>query len=350
MKLPWLASAPILASSLVLLYGASFTLTLTVVQAFCTAGFASVKGGLAALRQSGSITNPAAYQPVVSGCYAGGFAALTVLRNEAAAAVAVGVDMGKRIGSLLEGFLLGSEEGVAGVEPEEMVPIGEAPSTPKSPAAAAARPDGWRRRWAAALLLGASVSAFVLLAILFVRPVRIASLCVLAAQSLVTHAVPLLSEATRARVDGTAWGQGLLIAAMAGFGMTVQAALYLTDVRAPVSNPIQGTPYYDDNPPSTHRHMSRPDISCVEARARRPTRGTCQTAARSPPRSGYSYISRYGWRTPWRSCGSRASATWAVYRGTSEWTPASCRLRMALGPVAPNIALAGAGRAGTPPR
>lgn len=241
MKLPLFACAPILASTLILLYGASFTLTLTVVQAFCTAGFASVKGGLAALRQSGSITNPAAYQPVVSGCYAGGFAALTVLRNEVAAAVAVGVDMGKRVGSLLEGFLLGSEEDVAGVEPEEMVPIGEAPSTPKAPAAA--RAGGWRRRWAAALLLGA-----MLLAILFVRPVRIASLCVLAAQSLVTHAVPLLSEATRAWVDGTAWGQGLLIAALAGFGMTVQVALYLTDVRAPVSNPIRDTPIMTTTP------------------------------------------------------------------------------------------------------
>ena len=228
------SSAPILVSTLILLYGASFTLTLTVVQAFCTAGLESVKDGLSALQQSRyAVTAPTVYQPVVSGLYAGGFAALTVLRNEAAAAFAVGVDMGKRIGSLLESLLLPREEGGASIDPEEMEPIGEAGSptagTAKLPPAAS---SGFRRRWAAALLLGASVSAFVSLALLFVRPTRIASLCVLAAQSLVAHVVPFLRENTRARVEGTRAGRGVLIAAAAGLGMAVQAALYLADSNA----------------------------------------------------------------------------------------------------------------------
>ena len=48
------ASAPIIINILVLLYGASFTLTLTVFQSFATAGLTSVKDGVAALRDIGS--------------------------------------------------------------------------------------------------------------------------------------------------------------------------------------------------------------------------------------------------------------------------------------------------------
>ena len=66
------ASAPIIINILVLLYGASFTLTLTVFQSFATAGLTSVKDGVAALRRSGA-QNPAAFQTIFGGLYAGGF-------------------------------------------------------------------------------------------------------------------------------------------------------------------------------------------------------------------------------------------------------------------------------------
>ena len=95
-----------------------------------------------------------------------------------------------------------------------------------------AAPTDWRRRWAAAVLLGVSVSAFVLLALLYVRPVRIASLCVLAAQALVNHAVPLLGEGTSSRLGKATLARGALVAAVAGVGIAVQAALYLADANS----------------------------------------------------------------------------------------------------------------------
>ena len=122
-------SVPILLDLLVLLYGASFTLTLNVFQAFATAGLESVKEGVHVLRQSGAY-NPASFQTIFSGLYAGGFAALTVLRNEAAAAIAIGVDMGWRVGSLLEGLLPRGTVATVAAEPEEMAPIGDGEQKP----------------------------------------------------------------------------------------------------------------------------------------------------------------------------------------------------------------------------
>ena len=229
------ASAPILINILVLLYGASFTLTLTVFQSFATAGLASVKEGIAALRRSGA-QNPAAFQTIFGGLYAGGFAALTVLRNEAAAAVAIGVDMGKRVGGLLDSSFLGRDTSGAAAEPEELAPMGDSgedtPAALRRTKTTEAAPTDWRRRWAAAVLLGVSVSAFVLLALLYVRPVRIASLCVLAAQALVNHAVPLLGEGTSSRLGKATLARGALVAAVAGVGIAVQAALYLADANS----------------------------------------------------------------------------------------------------------------------
>ena len=229
------ASAPILINILVLLYGASFTLTLTVFQSFATAGLTSVKDGVAALRRSGA-QNPAAFQTIFGGLYAGGFAALTVLRNEAAAAVAIGVDMGKRVGGLLDSSFLARDTTGAAAEPEELAPMGDSgedtPAALRRTKTTEAAPTDWRRRWAAAVLLGVSVSAFVLLALLYVRPVRIASLCVLAAQALVNHAVPLLGEGTSSRLGKATLARGALVAAVAGVGIAVQAALYLADANS----------------------------------------------------------------------------------------------------------------------
>ena len=231
------ASAPIIINILVLLYGASFTLTLTVFQSFATAGLASVKEGWAALRRSGA-QNPAAFQTIFGGLYAGGFAALTVLRNEAAAAVAIGVDMGKRVGGLLDSSFLARDTSGTGAaaEPEELAPMGDSgedtPAALRRTKTTEAAPTDWRRRWAAAVLLGVSVSAFVLLALLYVRPVRIASLCVLAAQALVNHAVPLLGEGTSSRLGKATLARGALVAAVAGVGIAVQAALYLADANS----------------------------------------------------------------------------------------------------------------------
>ena len=143
-----------------------------------------------------------------AGLYAGGFAALTVLRNEAAAAVAIGVDMGKRVASVLEGWCCNSAptEKVGGPIPssEEMEAISweaeDTPNTPSSPHVGAAAvghaPSSWRGRWAAMLLLGGCIGVFVLLACVFVHSTRVASLCVLAAQSLVESLASLLGGPT----------------------------------------------------------------------------------------------------------------------------------------------------------
>lgn len=232
--------APLVIDAIILCYGASFTLTLTVFQAFSSAGLGEVKRGLSVLRQRRALFDPASYQPVMSGLYSGGFAAVTVLRNEAAAAVAVGVDMGRRVGGILEGLLPRAENG--GAYQEELEPmadgrseVSEMLSSPTGGGAASAPSAcvrGYRRRWAAALLLGVSVSTFLALALLYVRPVRVASLCVLAAQSLVAHSVPLLSASLRAHVESGTAGRGVLVGATAAVGLMVQAALYLADPNA----------------------------------------------------------------------------------------------------------------------
>ena len=192
---------------------------------------------MAALRRSGA-QNPAAFQTIFGGLYAGGFAALTVLRNEAAAAVAIGVDMGKRVGGLLDSSFLARDTSGTGAaaEPEELAPMGDSgedtPAALRRTKTTEAAPTDWRRRWAVAVLRGGTVSAFVLLALLYVRPVRIASLCVLAAQALVNHAVPLLGEGTSSRLGKATLARGALVAAVAGVGIAVQAALYLADANS----------------------------------------------------------------------------------------------------------------------
>ena len=91
-----------------LLYGAPRdTLTLTVFQSLgATAGLTSVKDRRRRLRCAGvsGAQNPAAFQTIFGGLYAGGFAALTVApqRGGRRAVAAIGVDMGKRVGGLLD--------------------------------------------------------------------------------------------------------------------------------------------------------------------------------------------------------------------------------------------------------
>ena len=205
-KYKWLLSAPLVVNSFILLFGASFTLTITVWQAFAASGYEAVKAGMSVV--SAEFSNPRAWQKISAGLYAGGFAALTVLRNEAAAAVAIGVDMGKRVASVLEGWCCNSAptEKVGGPIPssEEMEAIseeaGDTPNTPSSPHVGAAAvghaPSSWRGRWAAMLLLGGCIGVFVLLACVFVHSTRVASLCVLAAQSLVESLASLLGGPT----------------------------------------------------------------------------------------------------------------------------------------------------------
>ena len=169
-KYKWLLSAPLVVNSFILLFGASFTLTITVWQAFAASGYEAVKAGMSVV--SAEFSNPRAWQKISAGLYAGGFAALTVLRNEAAAAVAIGVDMGKRVASVLEGWCCNSAptEKVGGPIPssEEMEAISEeaedTPNTPSSPHVGAAAvghaPSSWRGRWAAMLLLGGCIGVF----------------------------------------------------------------------------------------------------------------------------------------------------------------------------------------------
>ena len=58
-ELRWLLSAPLVLNSFILLYGASFTLTITVWQAFSAAGYDTVKAGVKALRVD-AFSSPAA--------------------------------------------------------------------------------------------------------------------------------------------------------------------------------------------------------------------------------------------------------------------------------------------------
>ena len=65
---------------------ASITLLMTCWQAFSTAGWPAVCAGFQTLRAT-SFGDPQPYKTVASGLYAGGLAAITVLRDEHAAAV-----------------------------------------------------------------------------------------------------------------------------------------------------------------------------------------------------------------------------------------------------------------------
>ena len=94
-------ASPLVINLFILLYGASFTLVMTVFQTFATAGLQTVRAGIAALRESGW-ADPSGYKTVAAGCYAGGLAVMTVLRDETAAAVAIGVDTGNRVAATLE--------------------------------------------------------------------------------------------------------------------------------------------------------------------------------------------------------------------------------------------------------
>uniref|UniRef100_A0A7S0LGW1 Uncharacterized protein n=1 Tax=Coccolithus braarudii TaxID=221442 RepID=A0A7S0LGW1_9EUKA len=233
----WLLSAPLVVNLFILLYGASFTLTITLWQAFSTAGYEEVKVGMHALGEE--FANPAAWQKIAAGLYAGGFAALTVLRNEVAAAVAIGVDMGKRVASLLDSWCFAlahaDEAGVATlVSTEEFDSMSQATDNiPSSPLSTKAdRKMSWLRRWAANLLLGVCVGLFVLLACIFVHSTRVASLCVLAAQSLVKDLALLLGEAHAARFGVGGRGRAVAVGALSALGMLIQSRLYLASAGA----------------------------------------------------------------------------------------------------------------------
>lgn len=234
-NLRWLLSAPLVVNTFILLYGASFTLTITVWQAFAAAGYESVKAGVSALRVD-VYSNPAAWQQIAAGFYAGGFAALTVLRNESAAAFAVGVDMGKRVATVLDGWCFDSAptetatEEIASLSDE----TGEAPSSPSpAPSAkSAAAADTWRRRWAKMLLLSVCVGLFVLLSCVFVHSTRVASLCVLAAQSLVENLASLVGGPTARRFGPGGRYHAYLIGALTALGMLIQFLLYVAPADA----------------------------------------------------------------------------------------------------------------------
>lgn len=101
----------------VLCYGASFTLTLTMLQAFAVAGLPAVRRGVRELRETlesrGAVAggmslslvdavDPTKLHDIARGIYAGGLAALTCLRSEGAAAIAIGADGGARAAASLE--------------------------------------------------------------------------------------------------------------------------------------------------------------------------------------------------------------------------------------------------------
>ena len=119
--------------------------------------------------------------------------------------MAIGVDMGKRV-AWCWGWCCNS----APTEGRWSYSVSErwkrsarkrdTPNTPSSPHVGAAAvghaPSSWRGRWAAMLLLGGCIGVFVLLACVFVHSTRVASLCVLAAQSLVESLASLLGGPT----------------------------------------------------------------------------------------------------------------------------------------------------------
>lgn len=223
-------NASLVVSTFILLYGASFTLIMTCWQAFSTAGWPSVLAGVRALRAT-SFGNPQPYKTVASGLYAGGLAAITVLRDEGVAAVAIGVDAGVRVAAMLEYFFTGQEEPAfvptltdVQTELKALVKSNEV-SDDESQANNGSRQER-QRQWLSTMRLGLCVATFVALSLLFVKTTRIASLCVLAAQSIVSSAGPLLGARAQAVAVGSR-EHALLVALVASLGMLVQFMLYI---------------------------------------------------------------------------------------------------------------------------
>ena len=176
-------ASPLVVNLFILLYGASFTLVMTVYQTFATAGLQTVRAGIAALRESGW-ADPSGYKTVAAGCYAGGLAVMTVLRDETAAAVAIGVDTGNRVAATLEAtFAAPAEEEFTSLKSPPS-PGGEVPSIEAVAA---------KGKWRATVRHGFWVAFFVLLALTFQKTTRVASICVLAAQVIVERGAPLLT-------------------------------------------------------------------------------------------------------------------------------------------------------------
>ena len=228
-QLRWLLSAPLVINTFILLYGASFTLTITVWQAFSAAGYDTVKTGIKAIRAD-PFTNPAAWQQIAAGLYAGGFAALTVLRNEAAAAVAIGVDMGKRVAAVLEGWCSGEKAPAA----SEEIPADDFEDEPQSPSPYPAAADGTssRRRWASMLALSVCVGLFVVLACIYVHSTRVASLCVLAGQSIVENVASLIGGPSAKRFGPGGRHHAVAVGALTALGILIQFLLYVAPVGA----------------------------------------------------------------------------------------------------------------------
>ena len=215
-------ASPLVVNLFILLYGASFTLVMTVYQTFATAGLQTVRAGIAALRESGW-ADPSGYKTVAAGCYAGGLAVMTVLRDETAAAVAIGVDTGNRVAATLEAtFAAPAEEEFTSLKSPPS-PGGEVPSIEQSLQSG---------KWRATVRHGFWVAFFVLLALTFQKTTRVASICVLAAQIIVDRGAPLLTPLLgRSAATGIAdKGSNLHLAAVtavAGMGLLVQFLLYV---------------------------------------------------------------------------------------------------------------------------
>ena len=82
------------------------------------------------------------------------------------------------------------------------------------------------------LLLSVCVGLFVLLACVFVHSTRVASLCVLAAQSLVENIASLVGGATANRFGPGGRGHALLVGAFTALGMLIQFLMYIAPAGA----------------------------------------------------------------------------------------------------------------------
>ena len=82
------------------------------------------------------------------------------------------------------------------------------------------------------LLLSVSVGLFVLLACVFVHSTRVASLCVLAAQSLVENLATIVGGATAKRFGPGSRGHPVLVGALTALGMLIQFLLYIAPADA----------------------------------------------------------------------------------------------------------------------
>lgn len=217
--LPAWLFAPLFVNIFILLYGASFTLVMTVFQTFATSGLLTVRTGVKALRES-RWSDPAGYKAVASGLYAGGFAVMTALRDETAAAVAIGVDTGNRVAATLEATFAASAEELTSLKsPQD----DEVPSSRQAPE---------EREWRSTVRHGLWVALFVLLALSFTKTARIASICVLAAQAIVEHGTPLLTPLLGRPAAARLSDKGsnlhvVAVAVVAAVGLLVQFLLYV---------------------------------------------------------------------------------------------------------------------------